>query len=139
MSDRPIIAFSGSRDFTDRAAVTGIFVRLNRAFPQGFEVAVGDAREGLDRIVWSLVRSLFGGLGITLRREVCHWPSDPSTKQERWMAAHERNGRVVHGATMLLAFYGPHGATPGTTDAIHQANDLDIETHVYHQHLGSWS
>lgn len=131
------VAFSGSRDFTGVIAVLDLLRKLNAEGP--FEIAVGDAKAGLDAHLRTLCE--FQPLPNLERWtvEVCHWPRDPSTKQQRWAAAHERNGRVVRDADVLFAFYGVDGATPGTTDAIGWAKELEIEYHVYHQHLHRWN
>lgn len=131
------IAFSGSRDFNGVLPIIQVLKRLGE---DGlFTVTVGDANYGLDANLRLLLESSrYDGLE-SWTVEICHWPMrSSSTKQERWAAAHERNGRVVRGAEVLFAFYGKDGPTPGTTDAINWAKELEIEYHVYHAHLRTW-
>ena len=127
----PIVAFSGSRTFSDRALVEKVLRKVVAQLPHAV-VSVGDA-DGLDFLVAT------EGLrwGKFPKVHVCHWPPSGATKQERWMAAHERNGRVVAGAVKLYAFFSPGARSPGTSDAIAQAKAAGIPVHVYHE--GAWS
>lgn len=127
----PKVAFSGSRTFTDRALVEKVLRRVVRQLPH-VEVHVGDA-DGLDFLV-ATEGLRWGKFPIV---HVCHWPPNPSTKQERWQAAHERNQRVVAGAVKLYAFFSPGPRSPGTSDAIKIATEAGIPVHIYHE--GVWS
>jgi hypothetical protein len=129
------VAFTGSREFADGRLVEWIIKRLVHKYPSspegaGLVVKVGDAR-GADRLVclecprWGVWPSV----------QVCDWPEN-GTKQERWQAAHERNGRVVAGADLVIALRAPGPLTPGTSDAIEQAMDLEIPVYIYHE--GRW-
>ena len=60
------------------------------------------------------------------------------------MAAQERNGRVVNGserypgrALRLVALFAPGVRSPGTSDAIEQAQAAGIPVDVYHE--GNWT
>lgn len=134
----PVVAFSGSRTFDEPLVVEKLFRRLVRRFDGGFRVRVGDAKRGLDQLVPK--ESLRWGKWPDV--QVCHWPPHPSTRQQRWLAAHERNERVLLGgnrddrAVILVAFYGPGPASPGTSDCLDQAHQLSIPSLVYHE--GRW-
>ena len=130
-----IIAFSGSRDFDDAALVDKVLRRLEELHGHELVIQVGDAL-GLDLIVadWcsaNLARHQWWKM-------TCHWPPRGASKQEQWMAAHERNARVVAGAVELLAFYGPHGVTSGTRDAVDQARENGVLVRIYNQFDRRW-
>ena len=132
-------AFTGSRDFTDRALVERVIRRLvKRHHGPGMVIRVGDAKRGLDPMVAH--ESTRWGIWPDVQK--CHWPPNPSTKQERWMAAHERNGRVVLGenrddpAVGLVAFFAPGERSPGTSDCIDQARAVGVPVYIYQE--GRW-
>lgn len=124
----PLIAFSGSRKFTDAALVEHVFDRLLLRW-RWMLVRVGDAKAGLDPMVAQEATRR----GISLDVQECWWPPWPSTKAQRWEAAHERNGRVIQDADLLVAFYADGAKTSGTTDAITQAKKRGIVVYVYHE------
>lgn len=128
----PLVAFSGSRTFDDQALVEKVMRRLVRRYGPRMRVRVGDAR-GLDFIAGKEATRW----GIWPDQQICHWPPPGATRQERWMAAHERNERVVQGANLLIAFFSPGKRSPGTSDAIKIAQEHGIPVHVYHE--GGWS
>jgi len=127
----PLIAFSGSRKFTDRELVSHVFDRLHIRW-RWMQVRVGDAKAGLDVMAAAEATRRH----IPLDVQECYWPPWPSTKAQRWEAAHERNGRVIQDAALLVAFYAPGAKTSGTTDAINQAKARGIVVYVYHE--GHW-
>lgn len=134
----PVIAFSGSRDFSDRALIERVLRRLVRRYP-ACRIRVGDAR-GLDLIVGQEATRW----GKWPEQEVCNWPPAGSSRRDRWLAAHERNGRVVNGseknpgrADRLVAFFAPGERSPGTSDAIEQAQAAGVPVDVYH--AGNWT
>lgn len=127
----PLVAFSGSRKFTDRELVNHVFDRLYLRWPKML-VRVGDAKAGLDVMAAEEATRR----GIPLDVQECYWPPWPSTKQERWEAAHERNGRVIQDADLLVAFYADGAKSSGTTDAITQAKKRGIVVYTYHE--GRW-
>lgn len=127
----PLIAFSGSRTFKDRALVEEVMRRLVKRYPHCL-IRVGDAKRGLDPMVAKEATRW----GKWPDVQECWWPPEPATKRMRWEAAHERNGRVVQDAVMLVAFYAPGPKSSGTTDAIKQAKGRGILIHVYHE--GRW-
>ena len=127
----PLIAFSGSRTFKDRGLVEEVMRRLVKRYPACL-IRVGDARNGLDPMVANEATRW----GKWPDVQECYWPPWPSTKQQRWEAAHERNGRVIQDADLLVAFYAPGPKSSGTTDAIKQARQRGIPVHVYHE--GRW-
>lgn len=127
-----IVAFTGSREFDESSVVNRIAHRLLERYGDRLFVKVGDAR-GADR----LVVLAFLNTPATVNVEFCHWPPPPSTRQQRWEAAHERNSRVVRDAQLLVAFRAPGAPTPGTNDCITQAQAAGIPIVVYHE--GRWS
>jgi len=120
-----ILACTGSREFNDEGVVDLILARTDDLFTIR-RIQVGDAR-GLDSlvVVWAADH------GVPFLREVCHWPKGPSTRQERWMAAHERNQRVIRGADLVLGFYARLEPSPGTQDALSIARAEGIPGFVY--------
>jgi hypothetical protein len=120
-----IIACTGSREFSDEQVVDTILDRCRERFTI-LRIQVGDAR-GLDSLVaiWAVDHR------IPLDRKICHWPPSSSTRQERWMAAHERNGRVIRGADLVLGFYARLDPSPGTQDALTQARAAGIAGFVH--------
>lgn len=137
------VAFTGSREFGKRPDERAVAKRVaERLFSQRdrfgapfVTVSVGDAR-GADAMVAALARSygLREGSGLTV--ENCDWPPEGASRQERWMAAHERNGRVVRSADALVAFFAHGKPSPGTTDCINQARRLGIPVYIWHE--GHW-
>lgn len=122
-----VIAFSGSRDFADRVLIEKVMRRIVRRYPY-CRIRIGDAR-GLDLLVGHEATRW----GKWPEQEVCDWPPAGSSRQERWIAAHERNGRVVNGserypgrAHRLIAFFAPGPRSPGTSDAIAQAKAAGV-------------
>lgn len=147
------VAFTGSREFgkrpDERAVAKQVAARLfdkrDRFGWPMVTVSVGDAR-GADAMVAALARSHGLRDGSSLMVENCDWPPEGSTRQERWMAAHERNGRVLtvrdhlgqrQPADLLVAFFAHGKPSPGTTDCIKQARALGIPVYIWHE--GSWS
>ena len=133
-----VIAFSGSRDFADEELVEKVVRAIVKRYPS-CRIRIGDAR-GLDYLVGREATRW----GKWPEQEKCHWPPPGSTRQERWMAAHERNRRVIHGspahpglATRLVALFAPGQRSPGTSDAISQAEEAGVPIDVYHE--GKWS
>jgi hypothetical protein len=138
--DLPIYAFSGSREFTDRALVVKVLRGLLREHGPRMRVRVGDATRGLDK----LVREEATRLGIVPWVEICYWPPRGATKQQKWLAAHDRNIRVVIGSSRhpgwpqeLWAFFAPGPRSPGTSDAVKIAIDSYVVVKVYHS--GRWT
>lgn len=128
----PLIAFSGSRHFTDRHLIEEIMRRLVRKWPSCL-IRVGDAPSGVDYFV-PLESTRWGKWPDV---QECHWPPGAATKQERWAAAHERNTRVVRDADRLIALFAPGPRSPGTSDAVKQAQRMGIPVDVYHE--GRWT
>ena len=128
----PVIAFSGSRKFTERLIVEEVMRRLVMRWPHCI-IRVGDAKRGLDPMAAKEATRW----GKWPDVQECWWPPHPSTRQQRWEAAHERNGRVVQDAALLIAFYAPGAKSPGTTDAIKQARERGIPVYVYQR--GKWT
>jgi hypothetical protein len=128
----PLIAFSGSRKFRDRALVEKVMDRLILRWPECL-IRVGDARDGLDPMVAESAISH----GKVPDVQECYWPPWPSTKAQRAEAANERNGRVVQDADCLIAFFAPGPKSNGTSNAIRQAKRRGIVVYVYHE--GHWS
>jgi hypothetical protein len=113
--------------------------RLVRKHSSLMTVRVGDAR-GLDLLVAQEATRW----GIWPQQEVCHWPPAGATRQERWLAAHERNERVIGGsvknpgqADRLVAFFAPGKRSPGTSDCITIARERGLPVDVYHE--GRWT
>ena len=131
------VAFSGSRGFDEPRIVAWTIRRLVNQHPSspagaGLVIQVGDCPTGAD----PLVAKEATRWGIWPDVKVCYWPPEGATKRERWLAAHERNGRVVAGADRLIAFFAPGPLTPGTSDAVAQAQHLGIPVYAYHE--GRW-
>ena len=127
----PVISFSGSRTFKELALVEEVIRRLVKRYPHCI-IRVGDAKRGLDPMVAKEATRW----GKWPDVQECWWPPEPATKKERWEAAHERNGRVITDAAMLVAFYAPGKKSPGTTDAINQAKAAGIPVFIYQS--GKW-
>ena len=123
-----VFAFSGSRDFSDMSLVVDVLLKLHERDDDDPTVRVGDAR-GLDEMVRS----------SCLIAKIPCVVLEADWKRHGKGAGHLRNGQVLDGADMLIAFFGPNGATPGTTDCLNQAKDRGIPAFVYHAHLGKWS
>lgn len=135
-----VYAFSGSRAFSDRQLVVKVLRGLLRQHGPRMRVRVGDAPTGLDKLVREEARRL----GIAPWVEICYWPPKGATKRERWLAAHERNLRVVIGSSRhpgwpqeLWAFFAPGPRSPGTSDAVKIAIAEHVITKVYHS--GRWT
>jgi hypothetical protein len=128
----PLIAFSGSRKFTERRVVEETMRRLVKRWPHCL-IRVGDAKRGLDLMVAKEATRW----GKWPDVQECYWPPEPATKRMRWEAAHERNGRVIQDADLLIAFYSPNEKTSGTTDCITQARKRGIPVYVYQ--AGHWT
>lgn len=138
MAGAVIVAFTGSRTFDDRALVEKVLRRLVAKHPR-MEVRVGDAL-GLD----FLVSTESTRWGIWPKVEICHWPPAGAARYDRWLAAHERNMRVVDGsaehpgqADRLVAFFAPGQRSPGTSDCISIARGRGVPVDVYHE--GRWT
>ena len=127
----PLIAFSGSRKFTEQRVVEETMRRLVRRWPHCI-IRVGDARRGLDPMAAKEATRW----GKWPDVQECYWPPEPATKRMRWEAAHERNGRVIQDAAFLIAFYSPDERTSGTTDCIKQARERGIPVYIYQ--AGKW-
>lgn len=127
----PLIAFSGSRKFRDHALVEKVMRRLVARWPHCL-IRVGDAKDGLDPMAAKEATRW----GKWPDVQECYWPPWPSTKAQRWDAAHERNGRVIQDAHLLVAFYADGAKTSGTTDAITQAKKRGIVVYTYYE--GRW-
>lgn len=128
----PVIAWSGSRTFHDQLLVERVMRKIVKTYPYCI-IRVGDAKRGLDPMVAKEATRW----GIWPDVQECWWPPEPATKRERWEAAHERNGRVITDAAMLIAFYAPGLRTRGTTDAVKQAKAASIPVWTYHD--GKWA
>jgi hypothetical protein len=135
----PIFAFSGSRGFTERRVVVKVLRGLLQRYGPRMRVRVGDA-DGLDRIV----REEASRMGIMPWVEICWWPPKGATKREKWLAAHDRNLRVVVGSARnpgwpqeLWAFFAPGPRSPGTSDAVQIALDEHVVVKTYHS--GQWT
>jgi hypothetical protein len=128
----PLVAFSGSRTFHDQRLVEEVMRRLVRRYPHCL-IRVGDAKRGLDPMVAKEATRW----GKWPDVQECWWPPEPATKKERWEAAHERNGRVIQDAYMLIAFYATGPKTSGTTDAVKQARARGIPVWIYQD--GKWA
>lgn len=122
-----VVAFSGSREFANRAAVRRCLQRLRVKY-RDLRVSVGDAR-GLDK----LVREECGKAGVPFKVHYAKW------EELGKRAGHERNGRVLIGAAVLFAFFDSSGPTPGTADCVAQARAASIPVFVYHDHLKAWT
>jgi hypothetical protein len=127
----PMIAFTGSREFTDVYFVERVMRRVVKRWPHCI-IRVGDAKRGVDFMVGHQATRW----GKWPDVQECHWPPSPSTKQQRWQAAHERNGRVIRDADRLIAIYAPGPKSPGTTDCVDQAIAKGIPVDIYHE--GHW-
>ena len=110
----PTIAVSGSRErltLHDEQAIRAELVKF-----VGVIIHVGDCPTGVDafiREVWPK----------SIRKDFCaDWGFGKR-------AGPERNGRMLNGVSVLLAFPGPK--SKGTLDAIKQAIANGIETHVF--------
>lgn len=134
-----IVSFTGSRSFEDRELVEKVLRRLVRRYGPLMEVRVGDARGADTFVAHEATR-----WGIWPGIEICHWPPQGATRQEKWLAAHERNIRVVDGsvknpgqADRLVAFFADGPKSPGTTDCINIALERGIPVDEYHD--GRWT
>jgi hypothetical protein len=58
-------------------------------------------------------------------------------KKEGKAAGHNRNGKMIADADMLIALFAPGPRTPGTSDAVRQAKAKGIPVHIYHE--GTWT
>lgn len=118
------VAISGSRTFTDSALVERVIARL---LERGDFIIIGDAPSGVDKFVhdYFLAHPL-----NDWRRERADW--------KRWggYAGHERNGRMIFDAEMLVAFFSIGEPTPGTFDCVRQALAKSITVYAYHE--GDW-
>lgn len=132
-----IIAFAGSRNFTDEHLVYRVLNRLKEIHGNGLILSFGDAEDGLDAFVWKWAKTHLPRERYI--RHICHWPPRGADRQEIWMATHDRNGRVIRRAEELVAFYGVTGVSGGTRDAIDQARAAGIPVKVYNQFGGMWS
>ena len=127
----PLIAFSGSRTFTEQHVVEETMRRLVKRWPACL-IRVGDAKRGLDVMVAKEATRW----GKWPDVQECYWPPEPATRKMRWEAAHERNGRVIQDADMLVAFFAPGNRSSGTSDAIKQARARRIPVYIYQS--GRW-
>ena len=127
----PLIAFSGSRTFTDRPMIEELMRRLVKRWPHCL-IRVGDAKRGVD---WFVAHEATRW-GKWPDVQECYWPPEPATKRMRWEAAHERNGRVIEGADFLIAIFAPGERTSGTSDAVKQARARHMPVYIYHE--GRW-
>jgi len=120
-----IVAFSGSRDFTDEVAV---LVALRGVAKQDATIHVGDAR-GLDR----MVKVACDRIGIPCVVHVADW------EHEGRAAGFRRNARMIASRPdRLIAFYGPSGETKGTTHTVNLAIKAGIPVLVYHETTKQW-
>jgi hypothetical protein len=127
---RYVIAYSGARRkwWSDEALedvlprlVSQTFQRLLMAFGSSMWISVGDAN-GVDEAVVVACRAS----GVCYTRHVALWFAGA-------MAGHDRNTRVLAPARMLVAI--SPGRTPGTTNAIKQAEDMGL---IIHEWRGKW-
>ena len=131
LADRYVVAWSGSRRKywrpegleTVAVIVAEAMERLIRGMGSSLFVSVGDA-DGVDEAVLVAARTM----GVCYRRHVALW------QVYGWGAGHERNGRVLVGAKMLIAI--SPGPTPGTQNAVGQADRLGLIVHEWRR--GEW-
>lgn len=119
------VALSGSRTFTDRHFVEKVAARL---LENDHHLIIGDAPNGVDDFLFKY-----------LHREVhwAHWSREIAQWKTYGRAAgHERNGRMINRADMLVAIFAPGPRTPGTSDAYEQAASREIPIWTYHE--GTW-
>lgn len=129
VTGRYVVAFSGSRRKYWADLPAGV---LSRVFDRLLEVhgdarlfvSVGDA-DGID----ALVREACEYFGVCYVVHRAHW------RQMGNSAGHERNGRVLVDADVLIALHPPGAATPGTADAIRQAEGQGI---LVYEWAGRW-
>ncbi|MGY1896168.1 SLOG family protein [Nocardia gipuzkoensis] len=142
MTDRRVIV-TGSRDWTDTAAVWAALERLLNAVPLGYTMTVieGECPSGADNDAfhWAILPDTSRGTTrATVRRE--RYPADwsrtcdqdcyhrPRTRNGRPycpMAGHLRNQFMVDlGADLVIAF--PLGKSLGTRDCMRRARGAGI-------------
>jgi hypothetical protein len=120
-----IVAFTGSRDFTNEVAV---LVALRGVAKHGATVHVGDAR-GLDRMVSEACERI----GIPCVVHVADWA------REGKAAGFRRNARMLASRPdRLVAFYGPSGETKGTKHTVDLALAAGIPVMVFRETTMSW-
>jgi hypothetical protein len=119
-----VTVFSGSQTFTEFYVVEVSLRELKRMYPE-LVVRVGDA-QGLDAIV----RTVCPRYGIV-----------PDVHRAQWGrygqgAGHRRTAEMLIGppkADLMLAFYGPDGATPGTQGGIKTAIRKGVPVWLHRQ------
>jgi hypothetical protein len=119
------VAISGSRSFRDRHLVELV---MDRLYDRGDFILYGDAPSGVDDFVNNYQRDY--GEPSRARLYHAHW------KTLGKGAGHERNGRMIADADMLIAIFSPGRPTPGTSNAFNQARSKHIPIFVFH---GYWA
>ena len=121
------VAISGSRTFTDRDLVEHVVARL---LERGDFIIIGDAPSGVDLFAYE---ALYGWPGPSPQCRVYYaeW-----SKFGR-AAGHERNGRMIADADLLVAIFAHGPRTPGTSNALGQALRRNLPAYVYHE--GRWA
>lgn len=131
MTEPVRVLITGSRDFTDRAAVAAALTRVAREHPGQQLVVVHGAARGADSIA-AAVAADFPDRLIAEAHPVTDWKrADGSTDRG---AGHRRNQRMVAaGASVCLAFL--HGAAEnrGTKSCMDKAAKAGIEVREHWQ------
>lgn len=121
------VAISGSRSFDDRLLVDRVVARL---IERKAKIHVGDAKSGVDSMVLSEVRRLGLEEGKDYEVFIARW--DRHGKR----AGHLRNERMIRQSDELIAIFSPGPMTPGTSNAVTQAQERLLPMSLYHE--GKW-
>lgn len=103
----------------NRAQIAGIELRIISGGAAGADTAAHEAAD-----MWGVPF-----VEYPVSKE--EWKANPKT------AGFIRNGKMIHDADMLVAFYAPGRRTKGTLDAVGRAVAARIPTYVHHE--GKWT
>ena len=125
-----MIAFSGSRGFTDRDLVEAAIDRINT--PKN-KILIPCGDHGCTAGVDTFVHVYADHLADTLDSDVFY----ADWKRYGKRAGMLRNEDMMRKADMLIAFLADGEPTPGTSHCIGLAQKKGIPMHVYHE--GKWT